>query len=649
FHGVYVPHFLKPCHNEHMCAYFKGVTYLTEEKVYEITELFFSSAEALVESFRKAKQHTKEELKSLQAKDEEKNENEKGKAACSAAAMEEDSEASSSSTGDSSQGENNLQKLGPDDVSVDTDAIRRVYTRLLSNKKIEVAFLNAPVYLSPNVECDLMYHKVYSQDPNYLNLFIIVMENRNLHSPEYLEMALPLFCKAVSKLPLAAQGKLIRLWSKYSADQIQRMMETFQQLTTYKVISNEFNSQNLVNDDDAIVAASKLGGEVDTNHNEEDDEEPIPESMDPLENELGVKTLDCQKSLIPFEEFINEPLKEVLEMHKDYTNKFSFMTYPFLVYAVTKNLGLYYDNRIPMYSERRITVLYSLVQGQQLNPYMRLIVRCDHIIDDALVRLEMITKENPADLKQFYVEFEGEQGEGGLVVEEIFNPDIGMFTYDELTNLCEPPHPANPSFQTEGWFTLIGIVLGLAIYNNCILGVNFPMVVYRKVMGKKGTFYHLGDCHPVLYQSLKDLLEYEGNVEDDMMITFQVSQIDLFGNPMMYDLKENGDKIPITNENRKKFVNLYSDYILNQLFGEVFIWCPVNLPYLLRPEEIELLICGSQNLDFQALEETTEYDGGYTRDSVLMREFWEIIHLWMNRKDSSCSLHWAQTEHLWED
>lgn len=80
--------------------------------------------------------------------------------------------------------------------------------------------------------------------------------------------------------------------------------------------------------------------------------------MDPLETELGVKTLDCQKSLTPFEEFINEPLKEVLEMHKDYTvfkveaeNKFSFMAYPFIVYAVTKNLGSYYDNRIHMYSE----------------------------------------------------------------------------------------------------------------------------------------------------------------------------------------------------------------------------------------------------------------------------------------------------------
>lgn len=58
-------------------------------------------------------------------------------------------------------------------------------------------------------------------------------------------------------------------------------------------------------------------------------------------------------------------------------------------------------------------------------------------------------------------------------------------------------------------------------------------------------------CCQVLFQSLKDLLEYEGSVEEDMMITFQISQTDLFGNPMMYDLKENGDKIPITNENRK--------------------------------------------------------------------------------------------------
>lgn len=418
------------------------VNYLTEEKVYEILDIcgekedysplirvigrVFSSAEGLVQSFRRSKPHTKEELKSLQGKDEDKDEDEKEAAACSATAMEEDSPASSSSSrlGEGSSGENDVQKLAPDEVSVDIEAVRRVYERLLSNEKIEAAFLNALVYLSPNVECDLTYHNVYSRDQNYLNLFVIVMENSNLHSPEYLEIALPQFCKAMSKLPLAAQAKLARLWSHYSAEQIRRMVETFQQLITYKVISNEFNSRNLVNDDDAVVASTKclkivyyanvLGGDLDMEHNEEEDEEPIPESseltlqellgeerrnkkgprVDPLETELGIRTNDCRRPLIPFEEFVNEPLNEVLEMDKDYTffkveteNKFSFMTCPFILNAVTKNLGLYYDNRIRMYSERRITVLYSLVQGQQLNPYLRLKVRRDHIIDDALVRV----------------------------------------------------------------------------------------------------------------------------------------------------------------------------------------------------------------------------------------------------------------------
>lgn len=54
----------------------------------------------------------------------------------------------------------------------------------------------------------------------------------------------------------------------------------------------------------------------------------------------------------------------------------------------------------------------------------------------------MTAMENPADLKkQLYVEFEGEQGvdEGGvskeffqLVVEEIFNPDIGKTANDNF-------------------------------------------------------------------------------------------------------------------------------------------------------------------------------------------------------------------------
>jgi len=53
------------------------------------------------------------------------------------------------------------------------------------------------------------------------------------------------------------------------------------------------------------------------------------------------------------------------------------------------------------------------------------------------------------------------------------------------------------SYENERQFMLIGIVLGLAIYNNVILDVHFPMVVYRKLMGKLGTFEDLLTSHPV--------------------------------------------------------------------------------------------------------------------------------------------------------
>lgn len=53
------------------------------------------------------------------------------------------------------------------------------------------------------------------------------------------------------------------------------------------------------------------------------------------------------------------------------------------------------------------------------------------------------------------------------------------------------------SFETDRQFKLIGIILGLAIYNNVILDANFPMVLYRKLMGRKGTFQDLFGVNPV--------------------------------------------------------------------------------------------------------------------------------------------------------
>lgn len=53
------------------------------------------------------------------------------------------------------------------------------------------------------------------------------------------------------------------------------------------------------------------------------------------------------------------------------------------------------------------------------------------------------------------------------------------------------------SFETAAQYSLIGLIVGLAIYNNVILNINLPMVVYRKLLGKRCTFNDLQDWNEV--------------------------------------------------------------------------------------------------------------------------------------------------------
>lgn len=53
------------------------------------------------------------------------------------------------------------------------------------------------------------------------------------------------------------------------------------------------------------------------------------------------------------------------------------------------------------------------------------------------------------------------------------------------------------SFETAAQYSLIGLIVGLAIYNNVILNINLPMVVYRKLLGKRCTFNDLQDWNQV--------------------------------------------------------------------------------------------------------------------------------------------------------
>lgn len=47
---------------------------------------------------------------------------------------------------------------------------------------------------------------------------------------------------------------------------------------------------------------------------------------------------------------------------------------------------------------------------------------------------------------------------------------------------------------------------------------------------------------------------------------------------------------------------------------------------MLRPEELELIICGTHFLDFKELEKVARYDDGYEKDSITIKQMWEVVH-----------------------
>ena len=330
----------------------------------------------------------------------------------------------------------NAESQHPDGISIDLESLRRTYANLFAQPEppFQNALINAVITLSGDVSMELKYHKAYERNPDYLNIFVIIMEIPILQSSEFIDMAFPPFCKAMGELPLEGQVRLAKLWSKFSSERLKDIVGSLQQLISVKVISTPWErlQMNVVQDSGAITGATKvlsvayyasiLGGDI--NSLEQIEEEKLAESEmensmnemfqgamghdpkekekpreDPLGKALGIRPMDCNKPLVTWDDFINEPLSDLdlFLMEKDYYNyrtesngKFSFLHYPFILTAGAKHLGLYFDNKVRMLHERRSTMFQTIMNGTPGIPYLRLKVRRDHLIVDALLGVRYI-------------------------------------------------------------------------------------------------------------------------------------------------------------------------------------------------------------------------------------------------------------------
>ena len=262
-------------------------------------------------------------------------------------------------------------------------------------------------------------------------------------------------------------------------------------------------------------------------------------------------------------------------------------------------------------------------------------IRRDHLIEDTLNELSKPNVNLQSELK---VKFSGEQGvdEGGvrkeffiLLIRQIFDPNYGMFSYNKKTRLYWFNHY---SFEPKIKYELIGKIFGLAIYNNTILDVKLPIVVYKKLLGIKPTLDDMKECDPELYHTLNYLVNNnDPNLKEELDTNFTVID-DKFGEKLVIPLKPNGENILIDINNKNEYVELYLDWYFNKSIQEYFnsfekgFYCVFNrnLSKVLTPDELELIICGTQLLDFNELKKACQYEE-YTKDSETIKYFWEIL------------------------
>jgi ubiquitin-protein ligase E3 A len=269
-------------------------------------------------------------------------------------------------------------------------------------------------------------------------------------------------------------------------------------------------------------------------------------------------------------------------------------------------------------------------------------VRRDHLIEDTL---EVLSNANDASLlRKLYVVFRGEEGvdAGGvtreyfhLIVAQLFSPHFGMFRIvqgkyywfgigvpDEIVREILPN------------FALLGTLIALAVYNKVVLPIRFPLLLFKKLLGRSLSLRDYAEIEPEAAASLREMLAMPGRGEDvaDLGLTW-VANVESFGTPVEIPLIPDGATIDVTNNNVKGYVKAYVKWFTEvsvsaqfkgfaRGFRRVFSG---DLLERFAPDEFDTLISGEEVFDWDALARNAHYSDGYTSQSRAVKWFWQIF------------------------
>lgn len=299
-----------------------------------------------------------------------------------------------------------------------------------------------------------------------------------------------------------------------------------------------------------------------------------------------------------------------------------------------------------------------------LTKYLVLDVRREHILEDALNQLWGLERREL--LRPLKVRMGmgggGEEGvdHGGvsqeffrLVFEKAFDPQAGLFvTTDPQVNMTWFQPLSLEPLQT---YELLGLLVGLAVYNGITVPMSFPLALYKKLLGLQDE-RRIDDGWPTLLKSLQEMENWkEGDVADifvrefafsctangenwtaDMQSSDHHGHVRKFSRSAFVLANEARDIPLVTNETRTQFRKEYFRWLLDVSIAPQFdtfakgfntVISSQSL-HLLSPALFKNLVEGHQVFDIKGLYKAARYEDGYSRDSTVVQWFWKVIFGW---------------------
>ncbi|KAK2171878.1 hypothetical protein NP493_1016g01015 [Ridgeia piscesae] len=370
------------------------------------------------------------------------------------------------------------------------------------------------------------------------------------------------------------------------------------------------------------------------------------------------KVNEEHSQLIPYETFHVSMLKDKTDLRVDYVKwlqrtaievinlghmqvadrGFYFCDYPFVFDAEAKTLLLQTDAFIQMQVAVDEVVRRNITPADIDIPVLLLLVKRTHLVPETIAQL---AKQSTSDLKKpLKVVFLGEEGldAGGvrkefflLLLQDLTNPKYGMFQYYEESRLL---WFRKQTFEDSRMFFLVGEVCGLAIYNSTIIDLHFPLALYKNLLRRPVTVEDMKELDPLVGKSLEDLLAYSGDdIEDVFCLNFQVTHEE-YGVVTEVDLVPDGASIMVNRENRQQYVDAYLKYVfsdsvadqLKAFFDGFHRVCGGKILELFHPKELQAMVVGNENYDWEELQQLTEYKGEYSPNHPTIVIFWEVFH-----------------------